>query len=127
MRTITKFIVHCSDTPNDRDVTIEDIKDWHVNGNGWSDIGYHYVIDRDGRIHSGRPVRTAGAHCYGHNSDSIGVCLVGRDQFETWQFDALRKLYASLLGIFKEMKPYGHRDFTDTKSCPNFEVKEVLK
>ena len=126
MRAINKLIVHCSDTPNDRDVTVEDIRDWHVNGNGWSDIGYHYVIDRDGRVHSGRPVRIAGAHCRGHNADSIGVCLVGRDQFEDWQFDALRKLYASLLGIFTKIKPFGHRDFTDTKTCPNFEVKEVL-
>lgn len=126
MRDINKFIVHCSDTPNDRDVTVDEIRDWHVKGNGWSDIGYHYVIYRNGQMFSGRPVSMNGAHCIGHNSDSIGVCMVGRDVFTPMQFDSLKKLYGMLNNVFSHMKPYGHRDFTDEKTCPNFEVKEVI-
>ncbi len=50
MRTINKLIVHCSDTPNDRFVSVDDIRKWHVEENGWSDIGYHYVIYRNGDV-----------------------------------------------------------------------------
>jgi len=126
MREINKFIVHCSATPNDREVTVDEIRDWHVKGNGWSDIGYHYVIHRNGQMFSGRPVSIKGAHCIGHNKDSIGVCLVGDDVFTPMQFDSLKKLYGMLANVFPNMQPYGHRDFTDEKTCPNFEVKEVI-
>ena len=50
MRPINKILIHCSATPQGRDVSIETIKDWHVGHNGWSDIGYHYVIELDGEI-----------------------------------------------------------------------------
>ena len=125
MRTINKLIVHCSATPNDRNVSVADIRDWHTNGNGWSDIGYHYVITRDGVIHPGRPIELTGAHCYGHNANSIGVCLVGNDEFPN-QFDSLRHLYSTLKHVYPGIEAYGHRDFTDAKTCPNFEVKEIL-
>ena len=59
------------------DIDAETIRDWHVNGNGWSDIGYHYVIKRNGLVEAGRPVSISGAHAKGHNADSIGICLVG--------------------------------------------------
>lgn len=126
MRNITKLIVHCSATPNDRNITVEEIRSWHL-ARGWSDIGYHYVISRDGKILCGRPVGIAGAHCQGHNFDSVGVCLVGDDEFNPVQFKALQNLYAMLKGFYPDMKAFGHRDFTDLKTCPNFEVKDYLK
>lgn len=125
MRPINKLIVHCSATPNDRDVTVDEIRKWHVVDNGWSDIGYHYVIYRDGSIHAGRHVEDIGAHCRGQNADSIGVCLIGNYEFTRAQFASLRELYIVLNNIF-DLKAYGHRDFTDKKTCPNFEVKDVL-
>ena len=76
MRTINEIIVHCSATPEGRDYTIAQIRQWHLQ-RGFRDIGYHYVIYRDGTIHTGRPVAQAGAHCTGHNAHSIGVCYVG--------------------------------------------------
>jgi len=126
MRDIDKLIVHCSATPNDRDVTVDEIRDWHVNGNGWDDIGYHYVIYRNGAIMSGRPVRISGAHCRGHNSDSIGVCLIGNDEFTDKQFTSLRRMRDMLDNIFQGMTVHGHNEFTDKKTCPNFDVQEVL-
>ncbi len=60
-RIITEIIVHCSATPEGEDYTVEQIREWHK-GNGWSDIGYHYVIYRDGSIHVGRPESVSGAH-----------------------------------------------------------------
>ena len=124
-RLIKKLIVHCSATPNDRNVTVEEIRSWHL-ARGWNDIGYHYVIYRDGKLHTGRPVADIGAHCEGHNSDSIGVCLVGDTEFNEEQFETLKHLYRQLKQIHTQIEPFGHRDFTDLKTCPNFEVRDVL-
>lgn len=126
MRDINKLITHCSDTPNDINITVEEITDWHVNGNGWSDCGYHFIIYRNGDIMVGRPVPIAGAHCYGHNASSVGVCLIGRDRFTKEQLNALRSLYRVLRGIFGDIGVYGHKDFTTKKTCPNFEVRDIL-
>lgn len=77
MRKITEFIIHCSATREGQDVTAADIRRWHVKGNGWKDIGYHFVIHLDGTIELGRPIAEVGAHCAGHNAESIGICYVG--------------------------------------------------
>jgi N-acetylmuramoyl-L-alanine amidase len=76
MRPINKIIIHCSATPEGRDVKIDTIRQWHID-KGWADIGYHYVIELDGQIQAGRPVELLGAHCLGQNKFSIGVCYVG--------------------------------------------------
>ena len=82
MRKITEIIIHCADTPERRDVRAADIRKWHVKDNGWNDIGYHYVIDLDGTIEAGRDLETIGAHCKGHNQNSIGICYIGgRDAY----------------------------------------------
>ena len=75
-RTIKEVIVHCSATAEGKDYTTNDIKKWHL-ARGFSDIGYHYVIYRDGSVHIGRNVDISGAHCTGHNSNSIGICYIG--------------------------------------------------
>ena len=127
MRVIDKLIIHCSATQNNREVTVDEIRDWHVNGNGWSDIGYHYIISRGGVIEAGRPVATAGAHCRGQNANSVGVCMIGDDVFTERQFDALQQVYTLLKNIYPELESFGHRDFTDKKTCPNFEVKDYIE
>ena len=76
MRKITKIIVHCSATPEGRDYTVADIDRWHRQ-KGWNGIGYHFVIYRDGSVHTGRDVEVMGAHCTGQNANSIGVCYIG--------------------------------------------------
>ncbi|MEM7557477.1 MAG: N-acetylmuramoyl-L-alanine amidase [Cyanobacteria bacterium P01_A01_bin.84] len=125
MRSITKLITHCSATPNDRDVSVKDIRNWHKQ-RGWSDIGYHYVIYRNGLVENGRPVEKIGAHCKGQNTGSIGVCLIGDDVFTAKQFESLGNLYNILLNIFPDLTIYGHRDFTNKKTCPNFNVRDVV-
>ena len=77
MRKINKLIVHCSATPEHKEFDVEDITEWHVTGNGWSDCGYHYVITLGGEIQEARPERKIGAHCKGHNRNSIGICYIG--------------------------------------------------
>jgi N-acetyl-anhydromuramyl-L-alanine amidase AmpD len=126
MRIIDKHIIHCSDTPDGRSVTVDDIRRWHVNGNGWSDIGYHFVIYQDGTIHQGRPFNKTGAHCKGHNTGSIGTCLVGRNSFSEDQFKALVNLHEVFKSIFPDIKALGHKDLDPKKTCPNFNVQRVI-
>ena len=129
-RRITEIIVHCSDTPAGREVTVEDIRRWHKE-KGWSDIGYHYVVYLDGSVHEGRSVDIIGAHCEGHNAHSIGVCYVGgksgdsnlaKDTRTDRQKAALLSLMLDLRKMYPDAKIYGHRDFA-AKDCPCFNAK----
>lgn len=129
MRQINKIIIHCTDTPDynkdgtERNHTVADIDLWHKE-KGWSGIGYHYLIDRKGESFNGRPEHKQGAHCSGHNKDSIGVVLVGRSDFNDLQFAELRALVNNL--CFKYdltfADVYGHYEFSN-KTCPNFDVR----
>ena len=76
MRKVNLLVIHCAATKPNMDIGRDEIDSWHK-ARGWSGIGYHYVIRRDGRIESGRPVEQAGAHASGYNANSIGICLVG--------------------------------------------------
>lgn len=129
MRIINKIIIHCTDTPEDRHVSVEDITQWHKE-KGYNTIGYHYVVYLDGSIHIGRPVDKKGAHCKGHNAKSIGVCYVGgrnlkgihSDTRTEAQKEALRSLIKKLLNKYPNAKVYGHRDFA-ARACPCFDAK----
>ena len=76
MRKITKIIVHCTATKEGQEVTANDVRKWHI-ARGFDTIGYHYLIDINGILWTGRPEEVVGAHCEGHNIDSIGICYVG--------------------------------------------------
>ena len=132
MRKISKIVVHCSYTPASMDIGAETIRDWHVNDNGWDDIGYHYVITRDGSVEKGRALGTPGAHVRGHNEDSIGICLIGGmtedkehtdSNFTRWQWGALDALLSDLEGRFGKLDVVGHRDLDASKDCPCFDVQ----
>jgi N-acetylmuramoyl-L-alanine amidase len=130
MREIDKIIVHCSATPEGRDVSVDDIRDWHVNGNGWSDIGYHWLITLDGGIEKGRHESRSGAHAKGYNSRSIGVCYVGgvdssmkpKDTRTDAQKESLHCLLIDLLKRYPNAEIIGHRDVS-SKACPSFDAK----
>ena len=140
-RRINSIIVHCSATPEGRDYTVDQIKKDHKE-QGWSDIGYHYVIYRDGSIHEGRNVDIIGAHCEGYNSNSIGVCYIGglenkpnveykklkaKDTRTEAQKRALIELLNKLKKYYPEAKIYGHHDFNKGKDCPSFDAKNEYK
>lgn len=136
MRPIDKIIIHCSATKPSMDWGAKEIRKVHVEQNGWSDIGYHYVIKRDGTIENGRPVKEVGAHVRGYNANSIGVCLIGgidnnmkpEANFTEAQGDALDSLLDLLLGSHKSIsKIYGHRDLDKRKACPSFNVDTWVK
>ena len=120
--------IHCSDTPNDREVTAAEIHRWHLE-RGWSGIGYNEVILRSGEVQHGRPPYWQGAHVqdfdgdgHGDNSDSIGICLVGCDQFTVDQWDSLAALVGKYLDEYPNAEVVGHYQLDARKSCPNFDV-----
>lgn len=133
MRDIKEIIIHCADTPEGRDDRAADIRRWHK-AQGWSDIGYHYVIDIDGTIEPGRDLDIAGAHCQGHNAKSIGICYVGgcdeemkpKDTRTDAQKASMLLLLKYLVAKYPKAVIYGHRDFAN-KSCPSFDAKEEYK
>lgn len=133
MRQIKEIILHCSATAEGRDYTVADIDRWHK-ARGWRGIGYHYVIYRDGSVHPGRPVEQIGAHCTGHNANSIGICYIGglaadnktpKDTRTPAQIQALRDLVGELKKKYPGARVHGHNEFA-AKACPSFDVHKDL-
>jgi len=128
---IAQIIIHASYSPTHLDIGADTIRQWHLE-RGFDDIGYHYVIRRDGTVEKGRPLEYIGAHCLGQNSDSIGICLVGgwEEKFDYTQFQmrALDDLVSSLLDTYGTIKKIaGHNEYTRKKACPCFNVAEFYK
>lgn len=140
MRPLHEIIVHCSATqPNwahdkSAEWKVQEIRRWHL-ARKWSDIGYHYIVDRDGTIAKGRPLERTGAHTLGHNTGTIGICLIGgrgsaatdhpSDNFTIVQMDAARRLIDDLKRDYPTIREVsGHNDYTDGKACPGFRVKD---
>lgn len=133
-RDIKEIIVHCSATPEGKDFTVEDIRRWHLQ-RGFSDIGYHYVIYRDGSEHIGRNESISGAHCTGHNTISIGICYIGgmdkdnknpKDTRTPEQKEALLKLLKNLKVKYPKATIHGHKEFAN-KACPSFDALKEYK
>mgnify|MGYP000968846147 FL=1 len=135
MRDIDYIVIHCAATMPSMDVPIERVKKWHLD-RGWSDIGYHYYITRDGEIHKGRKLSTIGAHVRGYNSKSIGICYEGgineegepEDNRTKAQKKSLLKVVQILKFVFSGAIVQGHRDFPNVnKACPSFDAKNEYK
>ena len=121
---IAYLVVHCSDTPNSHDLKAIDIHKMHLSF-GWDGIGYHKIICQNGEIEEGRPTYWVGAHVYENNKNSLGVCLIGKDNFNNNQLDSLFLLLKSWETEYPNAEILGHRDFLNTtKTCPNFDVKK---
>lgn len=136
MRRIDEIIIHCSATPEGRDVSANTIRKWHK-AKGWSDIGYHYVIRLDGEVEQGRPVERAGAHCSGRNRNSIGVCYIGgvtkdgktpKDTRTEAQKASLKELVGKLQTLYhiSSSSIHGHNHYA-AKTCPCFSVEQFIE
>jgi len=164
-RTINSIVVHCAATPNGKPFTILDIDMMHKVRGFKRDsqavrslnpdlkyVGYHFVIEVDGSVKSGRGLEEIGAHVQGSNAKSIGICMIGTDKFSQVQWMALRECLInmaskilgrtimsadSMLQSFKDagISIKGHRDYSPdfngngiidrnewTKICPGFDV-----
>lgn len=152
-RVITDIIIHCTATPEGQDYTVEQIRADHK-ARGFADVGYHYIIYRDGSIHLGRNIDIAGAHCKNHNSHSIGVAYVGgleykkgvpyknlkaKDTRTPEQKTVLLNLLRQLRETYPSARIKGHRDYSPDKnkngtvepsewikSCPSFDIAKEL-
>ena len=142
MRKIDEVIIHCTATRPawmagaKTSEKVAEVKRWHVKDRGWSDIGYHFLIDRDGTVAKGRPVSRTGAHVKGHNTGTIGVSLFGghgataddlfADHFTPAQDKALRRMLKDMQSIYGPVKISGHNEYA-AKGCPGFKVQEWLR
>ena len=131
MRKIDEIIIHCTGTVPSHKTTLASVRDYHVKTNGCKDIGYHYLVTLDGKIHAGRPLDQAGAHCSSHNANTIGVCYVGglgsdrkpKDTRNMAQTAALNNLVHALKICFPSIKKVsGHYMYNKSKPCPCFDV-----
>jgi N-acetylmuramoyl-L-alanine amidase len=139
MRNLTEIVFHCSATRLDwyADKTFEEqiaeMRRWHVVDNKWSNIGYHFAIARKGRTLPARPLTQTGAHVKGHNTGTVGVCLIGghgSDAFDAFDANFTKQQAAAASKLIRELvKQYpsivkisGHNDYA-AKACPGFQVE----
>ncbi|MEG2163110.1 MAG: N-acetylmuramoyl-L-alanine amidase [Bacteroidales bacterium] len=133
MREIKEIIIHCTATPEGREVSVAEIDRWHRE-RGFNGIGYHFVVGLDGKVYKGRDVATVGAHCAGHNANSIGVAYVGgvdgalrpKDTRTAAQRAAIVALVKKLKCEYPLSAVHGHNEFA-SKDCPSFDVQKWLK
>ena len=144
-RTRTELlVVHCAATGPNTDVGAAEIGQWHLQ-RGFTAIGYHYVIRRNGDVETGRPEDAVGAHAVNFNAHSLGVCLVGGidtagkpdNNFTPAQFESLKRLLNELRARYPKARVLGHRDLSPDrnndgritpdefiKACPSFDVAQ---
>lgn len=130
---IRRIILHCSDTWDHQNWGFEHINEWHKERGwgGWKPLdnpgfvvycGYHYIIRKDGVVEVGRPEHIVGAHCYGKNTGSIGICWVGKEDLNKKQRKSLFEICTVSCAVYGLTADdvYGHSEFSDHKTCPNF-------
>lgn len=129
-RSITSIAVHCSATLEGKPFFAADIRRWHK-AQGWSDIGYQFVIDLDGTIEVGRAIGEVGSHVKGYNTHSIGICYIGgvgpdgkpKDTRTPAQKAAMVALLTALKQRYPTAAIKGHRDYPGVaKACPSFDA-----
>lgn len=131
---ITTVTIHAAATYPSMDIGIDWIRNIHVNQNGWSDVGYHWFIQRDGTLEQGRPEHVMGAHVKGYNRGNIGVCMAGglkegtrepEDNFTEAQWKSLNRLMDTLFNKYGQIRIMGHNGFPghESRGCPCFDWK----
>ena len=139
---VDEIVLHCSATRPDWmldrsfNARYRELRRWHMQDRGWSDIGYHWVIDRDGEVLPGRAETTLGAGVMDHNTGVIHICLLGghgssqtdqfRDHFTAQQSRAVLSLIGSIAGRTRITRISGHNEWA-AKACPGFYVPTWLK
>jgi len=136
MRNIKYIVIHCSDTPEGREVTAEQIDEWHRQ-RGFMMIGYHYLIRLDGTVEHGRPLFMKGAACAKKDCNKCGIhiCYVGGRNNQGFTADtrtkeqeaALKLLLCELKKQFPNAVISGHRDWDSGKACPCFNASALNK
>tara|TARA_Y100000782_G_scaffold111876_1_gene140913 strand:- start:8126 stop:8575 length:450 start_codon:yes stop_codon:yes gene_type:complete len=136
----TMLIIHCSATKEHEDFTRDDIDRMHKN-RGWKAIGYHWVIELDGKIvngrdldHDGEVMDETGAHALGYNHKTYGVCYIGgldrngkpKDTRTQEQLVALQRFCSDMIKNHGITEIIGHNEVAN-KACPCFDVQDWLE
>lgn len=125
-RPVKRVFIHCSDSDVPAHDNVATIRKWHVKERGWKDIGYTFLITKDGTLHPGRDIEAVPAAQAGHNTNTIAVCLTGRAKFTEAQFETMRSLCASVHEQLPLVTFHSHKEVSPGKTCPNFCLKTVL-
>jgi N-acetylmuramoyl-L-alanine amidase len=152
-RMVDTLVLHCAATPTGRHVSVYELDTWHAARGfkrqpaamaafnpGLGHMGYHYLVDLLGEVHTGRAEAEIGAHVSGSNARSLGVCMVGTSRFNRLQWQALATLVAALRQRYPNARVVGHRDLSPDangdgvvqpqewlKTCPGFDVTRWLQ
>lgn len=121
----SEFIVHHSAGP--RDQAVKSIQSFHMDEREWSDVGYNFLVDAEGRVFEGRGWLGVGAHAVGHNTSGVGVCFIGNDDPTPEAKKAIRWLYDEACRMAKKkLKALGHCDVNST-ACPGGRLHSWVK
>jgi N-acetylmuramoyl-L-alanine amidase len=106
---------------------VDVIRQWHLE-RGWSDIGYHYFIKKDGTVQIGRDLERTPAAQKGFNTGSIAICIHGLelDKFTSQELNSLKMLCNEINSSCTDMGFHAHNEVNLHKTCPVIDVKEVL-
>jgi len=132
-RLVDRVFIHCSASDQSSHDNIATIRRWHTDpsprGRGWSDVGYHYFIRKNGTLEAGRPLERTPAAQLNHNKGTIAICLHGLDKpkFTNTQLEKLKVLCLEINNAYSgELTFHGHREVA-AKACPVIDYKAVLK
>jgi N-acetyl-anhydromuramyl-L-alanine amidase AmpD len=125
-REVSKVFLHCSASDRPEHDNIEVIKEWHL-ARGFSDVGYHFFIRKDGTIEEGRPIEQVPAAQKGFNTGSIAICCHGLTEFTDIQLSKLYFLCKSIDKVYQSRITFhGHCEVNSNKTCPVFDYKNIL-
>lgn len=143
LRDFTEVVVHATDTTKDMEVNYDVLKAWDVTERGLSEVGYHFIILRDGSLQVCRPISVDGVHSLkGHNENSIGIAFVGgllgnrsnreakrsSRSFSMEQFNTFDTFMKAFYTVVPGGQVWGHNDIDHTRrSDPHFNVPRYLR
>lgn len=134
MRKIENIVLHCTATP--QNTTVESIKNYWHNVEGWKFPGYHFLIEANGNIHNLLSINEVANGVRGHNYNSIHISYIGGvddkgepiDNRTPRQVLSQMKLLVELSEKYPDAKILGHRDFEGvTKACPSFDARKFTE
>ena len=122
------IVIHCSDSERPEHDNISVINNWHIK-RGFAKVGYHFYIQKSGKIQVGRGLYEVGAHAAGFNSESVGICLGGKLVFSEAQIIAAARLISNLARALPNLRSeywlIPHRFLDRSKTCPNFNLSRI--
>ncbi|VAW59386.1 hypothetical protein MNBD_GAMMA08-987 [hydrothermal vent metagenome] len=127
-RSVKTVFLHCSASDNSNHDDVSVMEEWHKK-RGFSGVGYHFFINKNGDIQQGRDLEKIPAAQKGHNTNSIAICLHGLkiEKFTQPQFDSVKNLCTAIDSEYSSIniRFRGHKEVSN-KSCPVFDYKTVL-